>query len=324
MSIDSEKFYQRVVRDWYCVDVTGAKLGGKVLGCSDEWFAAAENLICPGEPIRDKTRFTYAGAWYDGWETRRHNDKPYDWVIIRMGPIAARIAGCEVDTAFFDGNHAPTISVDAIYSDSDNVKEDDGKWQEVISRNDCGPSRKQFFIRDQLTSDKFTHIKLKMYPDGGIARLRLFGRVEPPLEPESSIDLASSLNGGVAIDRSDQHFGSADNLLLPGRGKDMSDGWETKRSRVKGHTDWVIVQLGKRSQKIDTIVVDTAHFRGNFPQFVRVEGSGPSGSLELVSLTKTGPDREHKFDIGKDCLIDTVKLTLIPDGGVKRLRVFGL
>ncbi|CAR26656.1 hypothetical protein ZYGR_0H04760 [Zygosaccharomyces rouxii] len=324
MSIDSKTFYQRVVSDWLCVDVVGAKLGGKVLSCSDEWFAAAENLISPGEPIRDKTRFTYAGAWYDGWETRRHNEEPYDWVIMRLGPVAARIAGCEVDTAFFDGNHAPAISVDAIYSDSDDLDENDKKWQEVIGKNECGPSTKQFFINDKLTSDRFTHVKLKMYPDGGIARLRLFGRVEPPLKLESTTDLASSLNGGVAIDRSDQHFGSADNLLLPGRGKDMSDGWETKRSRVKGHTDWVVVQLGKQSRRIDKIVVDTAHFRGNFPQFVKVEGTGPSGSLELVPLTKTGPDKEHKFDIGKDYQIDTVKLTLVPDGGVKRLRVFGL
>lgn len=323
MSIDPETFNDRVVRHWHCVDVVGAKLGGKVLGCSDEWFAAAENLISPGEPIRDKTRFTYAGAWYDGWETRRHNENPYDWVIMRMGPVAARIAGCEVDTAFFDGNHAPAISVDAMYSDSEQVEENDERWQEVISVNECGPSQKQFFMRDELTSDRFTHIKLKMYPDGGIARLRLFGRVELPAKLESETDLASSLNGGVAIDRSDQHFGSADNLLLPGRGKDMSDGWETKRSREKGHTDWAIIRLGKQSQTINKIIVDTAHYRGNFPQFVKVEGSGPSGSLELIPLAKTGPDKEHEFDINKDYEIDTVKLTLVPDGGVKRLRVFG-
>lgn len=324
MSIDSERFYQRTIGDWHCVDVIGAKLGGKVLECSDEWFAAAENLISPGAPIRDKTKFTYAGAWYDGWETRRHNEAPYDWVILRTGPVAARIAGCEVDTAFFDGNHAPAISVDAIYSDSDDVKENDSKWQEVIGRHECGASRKQYFIREKLTSEKFTHVKLKMYPDGGIARFRLFGRVEPPLELDSIVDLAFSLYGGAAIDKSDQHFGSADNLLLPGRGKDMSDGWETKRSRVKGHTDWVIVQLGKQSKRIDRVIVDTAHFRGNFPQSVKVEGTGPSGSVELVPLTKTGPDKEHEFQIGKDCRVDSVKLTIVPDGGVKRLRVFGL
>lgn len=324
MTLSSSEFHERVINELHCVDVLGAKLGGKVLSFSDEWFAAAENLISGSEPIRDRTKFTYAGAWYDGWETRRHNEEPYDWVIFRMGPTAARLAGCEVDTAFFDGNHAPAISVDALYSDSqDEISEKDPRWQEVVSKNECGPSQQQFFLRESLTEETYTHVKLKMYPDGGIARFRLYGRVEPPVQIKAAIDLASSLNGGVAVGVSDQHFGSADNLLLPGRGKDMSDGWETKRSRQKGHTDWVVVQLGKRSKRIEKIVVDTAHFRGNFPQSVQVAGEGPQGSVELVPITKTGPDKEHEFVVAKDLELERVKLTIIPDGGVKRLRVFG-
>ncbi len=178
-----------------------------------------------------------------------------------------------------------------------------------------------------------------MYPDGGIARFKLYGEVIPvfPSDLNTQLDLAHVCNGGVAVSVSDQHFGSADNLLLPGRGKDMSDGWETKRSRTKGHVDWVIVRLGSAGY-IDKVVVDTAHYKGNFPQYVRIEAVSYEGPNEpayndpswetIVTDQKTQAHREHFYG---DDLIKTqqnkaythVKMTIIPDGGVKRLRVIG-
>ncbi|SCU78427.1 LAME_0A04456g1_1 [Lachancea meyersii CBS 8951] len=341
----SEQFLSAVTEQHMAVDVVGRKLGGLVLSCSDEWFAEAKNLVEPKAPIRDATRFVHAGAWYDGWETRRHNTAEYDWVILQMGVAAAHIVGCEVDTAFFNGNHAPAISVEALYAENHGIEsgeilENDPRWKEVIPSKECGPSQRQFMLRDQATTEKYTHIKLKMFPDGGIARFRLYGRVVPPADLQagsisgSPIDLASACNGGVALKVSDQHFGSADNLLLPGRGHDMSDGWETKRSRSPGHVDWAIIQLGKRTTKLTSVVVDTAHFRGNFPQYITVHGLDNSGSNEppkhddprwftLVDKSKTGPDLEHTFDLDNVASATHVKLTIIPDGGVKRIRVFG-
>lgn len=335
---EAADFLSIVTSKHLAVDVVGRKLGGTVVSCSNEWFAEARNLLEPRAPIRDATKFVFAGAWYDGWETRRHNEDEYDWVILKMGVAAARIVGCEVDTAFFNGNHAPEISVDALYSESDDeVLETDDRWEEVIPKKECGPSQRHFMLRDAATEGKYTHVKLKMYPDGGIARFRLFGRVTPPASLTASsepIDLASVCNGGVALCVSDQHFGSADNILLPGRGHDMSDGWETKRSRTPGHVDWAIVQLGRRSSKITNIIVDTAHFRGNFPQFITVHGIDSTSSsppahddpnwFTLVDKSKTGPDAEHVYEI-KDFNKNAthVKLTMIPDGGVKRIRVFG-
>lgn len=331
-----KEFLDKVTSEYLSVDVIGEKLGGKVLSFSDEWFAAAENLLKPTAPIRDATRFVHSGAWYDGWETRRHNEDPYDWVVFKMGVASAYIIGCEVDTAFFNGNHAPYVSVDALYEEdaSAQIGEDDPRWTEVIEKLECGPSQRHFFLRDSLTSEKYTHVKLKMYPDGGIARFRLYGKVVPlPFSAQSkdSIDLANVCNGAVALRVSDQHFGSADNLLLPGRGHDMSDGWETTRSRTPGHVDWAVIQLGRLATYAEKVVVDTAHFRGNFPQYITVHGVNcergspvdDSQWVELVPKSKTGPDKEHEYLINKDVKITHIKLTIIPDGGVKRVRFWG-
>lgn len=332
--LSETEFHDQIVCKY--TDVIGEKLGGKILKFSDEWFAAAENLIKPKPAIRDATRFTHAGAWYDGWETRRHNTEEADYVILKTGVSSAKIIGCEIDTAFFNGNHAPHISVEGINltSDSD-INWDSVKWDSIIEKVECGPSQKHFFVRDSITNENYTHIRLRMYPDGGIARFRLYGTVIPihPTNLSTTLDLASVNNGGVAIAYSDQHFGSADNLLLPGRGHDMSDGWETKRSREPGHVDWVIIKLGALTD-IKKIIIDTAHFRGNFPQKINVKGIKVSSDSEvpafnsskwseLVGDSKTGPDKEHEYDVTPESEFSHVLLTIIPDGGVKRVRVIG-
>lgn len=331
--ISEEEFKTQVVQQY--TDIIGEKLGGQVLAFSDEWFAAAENLIKPKAPIRDATRFVYSGAWYDGWETRRHNTAECDWVVFKMGVSSASLIGCEIDTAYFNGNHAPDISVEAANLADDCQDFDSVNWTEIIPKVECGPSQKQFFVRDQITSETYTHVKLKMYPDGGIARFRLYGSVKPilPTDLSTVLDTASAIQGGVCTSVSDQHFGSADNILLPGRGCDMSDGWETKRSRTPGHVDWVIVKLGHKT-KIDKLTVDTAHFRGNFPQYIKIEGLDYQNNDNeptvddanwetVVDKSKTGPDVEHDYQVSLDKGFTHLKLVVIPDGGVKRLRCWG-
>lgn len=352
--IDHDEFVEKISSRY--ADVIGAKLGGKIVSFSDEWFAEANNLIQPGEPIRQVGKFTPAGAWYDGWETRRHNTEPADWVIIKLGVASATIIATEIDTAFFNGNHAPAITVEGTFvTDEKNL--DTAEWDEIIAKTECGPSQRHFFVRDQLTEKPYTHVRLKQYPDGGIARFRLYGKPTAvfPEDLSQEIDLAHVSNGGVAISFSDQHFGAVDNLLIPGRGKDMGDGWETKRSREPGHVDWVIVQLGA-SANIDRVVIDTAHFIGNYPQSITVHALKIEGDEKpsvddanwklIVPQTKTGPHTIHEYiragetsapsaqddakidtfnelSSGKDEVFTHVKLTIIPDGGVKRFRVFG-
>lgn len=331
--LTEEQFKDQVLSLY--TDVVGEKIGGSIINFSDEWFAAAENLIKPKPPIRDATRFVYSGAWYDGWETRRHNTDDADWVTIKFGVSSAKIIATEIDTAFFNGNHAPAITVECTHLKEGESLEH-ATWDLVIDKTECGPSQRHFFKRSSITDKPYTHARLKQYPDGGIARFRLYGEVIPNLDAikaNSIIDLASVEFGGVAVKCSDQHFGSADNLLLPGRGHDMSDGWETKRSREPGHVDWVIIKLGAKT-KINEIVIDTAHFRGNFPQKISVHGLSTDELVPLytdkkwtsiIEPTKTTADKEHYFTelIRNEQAYTHILLTIIPDGGVKRVKVFG-
>ncbi|KXT00596.1 hypothetical protein AC578_3151 [Pseudocercospora eumusae] len=322
------------------IDLINKALGSKILSFSDEWFAAADNLTTPTPPIRKPGVFTYAGAWYDGWETRRHNTEDFDWVVIKLGVASGRVRGVEIDTAFFDGNHAPEIAVQGTFSTGDDAEvanKEYARWETILDTQPCGPNRRQAWQLPSTTESAYTHVRLLMYPDGGIARFRLFGDVVPvlPQDANAVFDLAATVNGGVAVSCSDQHFGTKDNLLLPGRGIDMGDGWETKRSRGE-HVDWTIIKLGTEGS-VEKVVVDTAHFRGNFPQKVQVfaaEGTEVPGHederwVEVLAPTKTGPDREHEFVKGEELKevegrrYGFVKLVIIPDGGVKRIRVFG-
>lgn len=318
------------------VDVINARLNSKIVKFSDEWFAAAENLIKPSAPIYEK-KFVPTGAWYDGWETRRHNPEPSDWVIIKLGVSSANIIGAEVDTAFFTGNYAPAISVEGTFV-TDESALDSAKWDEIIPQVECGPSNRFFWLREKITDKAYTHVRLQQYPDGGIARFRLYGTPVAvwPQDVNEIVDLAHVSNGGVAIKWSDAHFDTPANLLLPGRGVDMGDGWETARSRGKDHTDWAIIRLGSRGT-IDNVVVDTAFFIGNYPQYITVEGVNAkegetvdenSSWKPIVGKSKTGPDREHiykreELQSSEKDQFTHVKLTMIPDGGVKRLRIFG-
>ncbi|CAF9932040.1 Allantoicase [Imshaugia aleurites] len=325
------------------LDLISTSLTPHILSLSDEFFASASNLLNPTKPIRRPGHFVETGAWYDGWETRRHNHSPPDWVVVRLGPAAGVVRGVEIDTAFFDGNHAEAVEVWGTYETGEGADKRvaEGKykgWRPVLGRRMCGANRRQGWVVDE-GGREVTHVKLCMFPDGGIARFRLYGVAVPvwPRDEGEEVELSSALMGGRVVGFSDEHFGKAGNVLMPGRGVDMGDGWETRRSRVSGHEDWVVVRLGARGE-VRRCVVDTMHFRGNFPQGVRVEGLDAVGEevvrgdderwVEVVGVQACERDKEHVF---ADGLLESVegrafthmKMTIVPDGGVKRFRVFG-
>lgn len=339
-------------------NLTTTVLNSSILSNSDEFFAEAVNLLNPGPVKGYPGVFIATGAKYDGWETRRHNPAEYDWVVIKLGCVGI-IEGIEVDTAFFTGNYGEYAALDACYSpdaskDSEIAAANFPGWDVVLPPQPCGPSQRQAW-KPASSGNHYTHVRLRMYPDGGFSRLRLYGQVVPPPAPstisstssEQLEDLASALNGGVATACSDQHFGVRSNLLLPGRGKDMGDGWETKRSRAKGHVDWVTIRLGLPAKSIEKVVVDTKDFKGNFPRLFKVEGllSDPSSPRAEEPKADDGswtdliigeqPGKAHtelvyegsqlaQKEVGEESKVWThVKLTMIPDGGVKRIRVFG-
>lgn len=261
-------------------------------------------------------------------------------MIIKLGVGCGRVHGVEIDTAFFTGNYAEAVSVQGCFepggegADERVRGEGYGGWMEVLGRRTCAPSTRQAWRVE--SGVEVTHVRLCMYPDGGIARFRLYGQVVPvwPESRDEEVELSAAVMGGVAVRCSDEHFGRMGNLLLPGRGKDMGDGWETRRSRGVGHEDWVVVRLGAKG-KVSRVLVDTRHFLGNFPRAVRVEGCdvgegeevpgvGDARWREVLGWRKMRPDAIHEFGRdGEGRAYTYVKMTMIPDGGVKRLRIFG-
>ncbi|KAK2747639.1 Allantoicase [Onygenales sp. PD_40] len=343
-------------------NLASSLLNTRILSVSNDYFASATNLLTPTPPIHKPGLFIHTGAWYDGWESRRHNPAEYDWVVLKLGVAAGIVHGVEIDTAFFVGNYGESVVVEGCYVDpSTTEKERDEEvaseawagWETILPQQPCGPSQRQAWLLNK-PSRPLTHVRVRMYPDGGFARLRLYGHVVPPPPPPPPAvgtaatqapveELSSALLGGLALAASDQHYTPASNILLPGRGKDMGDGWETARSRAKGHVDWVVVKLGVAGG-VERVVVDTKDFRGNFPRAVRVHGFlkkgegegepkvGDEGWVEVVRGEKAcQADFEHVFEgadlvaenVGEGKVFSHVMLTLVPDGGVKRFRVFG-
>ncbi|THH03435.1 hypothetical protein EW145_g6258 [Phellinidium pouzarii] len=314
-------------------EISSVALGGRVTDVSDEFFAEAENLIKVESAPSLKGQFGPNGALYSGWETRRHNPT-YDWCIIKFG-AAGLISGFVIDTAHFNGNEAPEASVQALLEvGSELPRANDPRWTELLPRVALGPNSLQNFKVDRST-DAYNYVKLNMYPDGGIARFRVYGLIRAVFQENSdeSVDLAHVFSGGRVVFVSDQHFGVGSNLLLPGRGKDMGDGWETKRSRTPGHRDWVIIKLGEPGY-LENALIDTAFFKGNFPESFELHAIDSPNIIPdedesawtcILSRAKLGPHAEHHFDLEnvQAKVYSHVRVTIFPDGGLMRVRIIG-
>ncbi|KXN91036.1 putative allantoicase [Leucoagaricus sp. SymC.cos] len=315
-------------------ELSSVALGGRIVAFSDEFFAGAFHLLLVEPAPSMKGQFGPNGALYSGWETRRHNPT-YDWCIIQLG-APGTIVGFDVDTTNFNGNEAPEVSIEALYTASGDAQHNDGRWTEILPRAPLSPNSRHLFSIPGTES--VNYVKLNIYPDGGIARFRVYGQVTPVLLTDlKSFDLAHVFAGGRVDFVSDQHFGVGSNLILPGRGKDMGDGWETRRSRAKGHKDWVIIKLGAPGN-LEQVEIDTAHFKGNFPESCELHAlfsdhdinwkTQRDDELEwtlILPRTKLGPHRQHYFQLEnvEGQTFTHVRVTIYPDGGMKRVRLIG-
>ena len=165
---------------------------------------------------------------------------------------------------------------------------------------------------------RFTHVRLTIYPDGGVARLRIFG--EPVPDPRllpAVIDLAALENGALVTDCSNAFYTSAGQLLRPGLAQVMGDGWETSRRRDDGH-DWVAVQLACAGT-VEVVELDTSCFVGNAPGWASLRGDRG----DLVPRTALQPDTRHRFAVPGAPVAEQARLDVYPDGGLARLRVWG-
>lgn len=319
------------VQQW--INLAQPRLGAGIVSCSDDFFAECSRMLSPEAPRFIDGKFDDNGKWMDGWETRRRRNGGYDHAIVRLG-LAGEIKGVDIDTSHFTGNYPPAASLQACHSVTDADANSD--WQTLIPSTSLQGDSHHYFEIDNAGC--FTHVRLNIYPDGGVARLRVYGRVvsdAAALDKTIRHDLASVTLGARALAWNDAHFGAVANLLNPGKGVNMGDGWETRRRREPGN-DWCIVELGHPGS-IESVLLDTAFFKGNYPdrcsiQAARVEG-GTAQSIvtqsqfwdELLPPQKLQMDREHAFnselqDIGA---VSHVRINIFPDGGLSRVRLLG-
>ena len=318
------------------IDLASESNSGRTLLASDEFFAPKENLLKPGRGELKSDKYTDRGKWMDGWESRRKRTAGHDWCILRLGKPGV-IKELDIDTNHFVGNFPSHASVDACQVPPFTALGEimnEVKWTEILSRVELqGDSHNQFAIHDD---ESFTHLRLNIYPDGGVARFRVYGHPEDSVDDSSSFtDAAASENGAETLACSDMHFSHMENLIKPGIGTDMSDGWETKRRRGPGH-DWVIIKLGHVCV-VERIVADTTHFKGNFPDSCSLEGCFEPDTdrdafltntidwKELLPVSKLSGNQENIFSIASNQAeaLTHIRFNIYPDGGVSRLRIIG-
>ncbi|HEX8210987.1 MAG TPA: allantoicase [Longimicrobium sp.] len=319
-------------------DLASERLGGAVLAANDEFFAPKDGLLKPGPAEWREGAYTERGKWMDGWETRRHSPD-HDWCIVRLGAPGI-VRGVVADTAFFRGNYPEHCSLEGCSvpgtpSAAELVHAD---WTEILPKSPLRGDHKNRFPVEH--DGRFTHLRFHIYPDGGVARLRVHGEVVPDwtrfARAGGEVDLAAMENGGWVVSCSDVFYGDRQNLVLPGRSLFMGDGWETRRRRGPGH-DWSIVRLAAPGT-IHRVEIDTDLFKGNSPERCTLEAihlpGATAGALAahsapwtpLLAETRLQPDARHRFE---DEVIAAgpathVRLNVFPDGGIARLRLFGV
>lgn len=321
------------------VDLASVRVGGAAILANDEFFAEKENLLQPGRGIFIPDKYTERGKWMDGWETRRRRVPGHDWCVVRLG-LRGIINQVDIDTNHFLGNHPPFASIDAVGLTSEfptEVTAVEGlSWVQLLGKSPLKPGSQNLFA---VSSDQtWTHVRLNIIPDGGVARLRIYGVVVPDwskLKRGELVDLAAVENGGVPLACSDMFFSSMNNLIMPGRAENMGDGWETKRRRGPGN-DWIILKLGLPGT-IRKIGVDTNHFKGNYPDMCSIDACATPGAstdqliskdvrwTEILPKTKLQADTQHFFERELSSFDNCthIRLNIYPDGGVSRLRVWG-
>jgi len=318
-------------RRW--IDLAQPRLGAAAIAVTDDFFAAKERLIDPAPAVFIPDKYDDHGQWMDGWESRRKRGPGHDHCTIRLGRPGV-IKGVDIDTSHFTGNYPPAASLEGW-----NGEDDPGaaaKWTEILPAVNLGGNAHHFHaIADERV---WSHVRLHIYPDGGVARLRVYGQIHRDwrkADRNTLVDLAAMENGGRAVAWNDSHYGTPANLTAPGPAPNMGDGWETRRRREPGE-DWVILALGHRG-RIRRIEVDTSHFKGNYPDRCSLQAADVAGGTEeslvtqamfwpaLLSEQKLEADKRQRFEKGLGNLgpVSHVRFNIVPDGGVARLRLWG-
>ncbi len=321
-------------------NLAATRLGAQVVFATDDFFADKARLIDPKPPVFIAGKYDDNGKWMDGWESRRKRVEGHDFAVVKLGRSGI-ISGFEVDTSHFTGNFPPFCSIDVARSDAEMPNDSD--WQEVVGKSELQGDSQHYYAVDN--SEIWTHVRLHIYPDGGVARLRVYGQVFmdwDSFDQTHTIDLAALEYGGQALYANDTHFGVPENLIAPGKGINMGDGWETRRNLARATDpdywtkthDFAILELAHKGT-VERILIDTAYFKGNFPDRVSIQATDLSGLAygeiieaskdwpELLSIQNLTADSEHEYIPAGADPITHIRLNIYPDGGVSRVRMFG-
>jgi allantoicase len=336
-------------------DLASRALRGSVIAASDEFFAEKENLINPGPPVFSPHTFGHKGQLYDGWETRRRRGtsddsgllpgaEEHDWVLVRLGAPGV-VHAVVVDTAYFTGNFPQACSVEACWADGypGPGALESARWVEIVARSPLTGDAQHTFVVPASSRRRYSHVRLRIFPDGGVARLRVHGVVvpDPALLEGLTFDLAALENGGDVVACSDRFYSAPRNAISPGLSRVMGEGWETRRRRAAGN-EWLAVRFAGEGT-VSVVEVDTSGYIGNSPGMAEVrayagggpgartaEATGPgdggwddrSSWVPLLPRTALRPDTPHRFRVAP-AACELARLDVLPDGGVARLRLYG-
>ncbi len=319
------------INQW--INLAQPRLGAEIVSCSDDFFAECSRMLKPEAPEFIDGKFDDNGKWMDGWETRRRRNGGYDNAIVKLG-LAGEIKGIDIDTTHFTGNYPPAASLEACYSTTG--PDENSQWSTLIPSTSLAGNNHHYFEFD--SDECFSHVRLNLYPDGGVARLRVHGKVVSDvaaLDKSVTHNLAAVELGARAIACNDAHFGAVANLLNPDAGVNMGDGWETRRRREPGN-DWCIIELG-HAGSVAEVIIDTAFFKGNYPDRCSIQAAmvtaGTAESIvtqsqfweELLPAQKLEMDQLHEFSDPVQALgpVNHIRVNIFPDGGLSRIRING-
>ena len=315
------------------INLADPRIGSKIIFKTDDFFAAAHRILKTDIPVFKDGLFDKHGKWMDGWETRRRRSKGYDYLVLKLGK-PGKIFDIDIDTSHFNGNQPTHASLEGCFSRSKPNKKT--KWTRLLGKKKLGPNKNHNFKSQNKST--FNYIRLNIFPDGGVARLRLYGKIEIDKKTinNKNINLTSVLNGASIVGCNNEHFGRAENIIAPGKGKNMGDGWETRRSRGKNF-DWLIIKFGKPGL-IKKLEIDTHHFKGNYPHSCSIQTAIINKDLSNNLIVKNSKNWKfilnksklsaHKKHVFKKFLIkrnkeNYLKINIYPDGGISRIRAFG-
>ncbi|WP_432695066.1 allantoicase [Marinobacterium sp. YM272] len=313
------------------LNLADSGLGTAIVAVSDQFFAPAERMISAEPPRFYPDRYDDHGKWMDGWESRRKRGNGHDWCVLRLG-VTGHIQGFDIDTSFFTGNYPPGAMIEACYlPDAD--PDENTEWVALTGPVSLGPDQHHLVAAE--TEGVWTHVRLNILPDGGVARLVVYGKPSSVLAEGAKLNLAARELGARVVAWNDSHYGHPNKILMPAPGVNMGDGWETRRRREPGN-DWCLIELAAPCF-VDEIEIDTAFFKGNFPDKCSLQAACmPPVSdealvtqsmfwQELLSPQSMAADSVHRFAPDGEIAgpVTHLRLNLFPDGGVSRIRIHG-